>query len=74
MDSNSVTRVDDYVWDGGHIAAVRKAAKLSQQRLAEMIGCYQRDVWRWEHGAVEPSLSKLHRLARALDCTIDDLI
>lgn len=74
MDSNSVPRIDYYVWTGGHIAAVRKAANLSQRRLAEMVGCYQKDVWRWEHGAVEPSLSTLHRLAQALNCTIDDLI
>lgn len=74
MDNNSVPRVDDYVWTGGHIAAVRKAAKLSQRQLAAIVGCTQNNIFRWETGAVEPGAQKLYRLAQALDCTIDDLI
>lgn len=58
---------------GEKLKAARKAAGLSQVELAEMVGCTQKDISRWEAGR-EPKALTLKRLAQALGCSMDDLV
>lgn len=47
---------------------------LTQKELAEKIGCYPKDVCRWETGVRKPTAESLVKIAKALDCTLDDLV
>lgn len=58
---------------GEKLRAARKAAGLSQVELAEIVGCHQKDIARWENGR-EPKALTLKKLARALGCSMDDLV
>ena len=52
----------------------RKKLKLTQEELAEKIGVSQKDISRWENYMHKPSQDSLQKLAKALDCTVDDII
>lgn len=52
----------------------RKKLKLTQEELAEKIGVTQKDISRWENYMHKPSQDSLQKLAKALDCTVDDII
>lgn len=56
------------------LAAVRKSRNLTQLQLAEKAGVTQKDISRWEQGAIQPGTENLKKLATALDCKIDDLV
>ena len=56
------------------LAAVRKKAGFSQQKLSEMTGLSQAFISEIERGKKEPSLKTLSTLSFALDCEIEDLI
>ena len=56
------------------IARLRIARGLTQAQLADLVGCYQQAVNKWETGKRKPGLQSLLKLAHALDCSIDDLI
>lgn len=56
------------------IARRRIARGMTQQQLAEAIGCKQKDVARWETGSVTPRVDKMIRIAAALECGLDDLV
>lgn len=58
---------------GEKLKAARKAAGLTQAQLAEKVGCYQKDIARWEAG-LEPKALTLKKLAQALGCSMDDLV
>lgn len=58
---------------GDLIRSRRIASGMTQVQLAELIGCTQKDVSRWENGEREPGVSSLKKLAAALGCKIDDL-
>ena len=58
---------------GEKLREARKAAGLTQAQLAERVGCYQKDIARWEAG-LEPKALTLKNLAQALDCSMDDLV
>ena len=47
---------------------------MTQSELAAQIGCYAKDVSRWETGARTPGAESLAKLAEALGCTSDDII
>lgn len=51
----------------------RLALGLSQVALAEMLGTVQSAVSAWESGEKLPRASQLPALAKALQCSIDDL-
>ena len=51
----------------------RIALGLDQKDLAELLGCDNSTVCKWETGAALPQASKLPALAAVLGCTIDDL-
>lgn len=48
------------------LAAARRAAKLSQRALGKRVGLAQSHLSRIERGAVDPQLSNLLEIARAL--------
>ena len=56
------------------IARLRIARGLTQTQLAELIGCHQQSINKWETGKCAPGMQSLIKLARALGCSIDDLI
>ena len=55
------------------IKMMRKRKKLTQSELASMIGVSQQAVARWEKGDSSPTSNKLPKLARALNCKIEEL-
>ena len=55
------------------LARCRKAAKMSQNELAVLLGVGQSAVAAWETGVAYPTADKLPIIAKALGCTIDDL-
>nr|DAW29050.1 MAG TPA: Helix-turn-helix XRE-family like protein [Caudoviricetes sp.] len=56
------------------IAKRRMELGMTQQQLAEKVGCYAKDVSRWENGVFVPHVETMLKIATVLDCTIDDLV
>lgn len=56
------------------ITRQRMARGLTQAQLAEAVGCLQKDISRYEHGTRNPKPQILAKLAKALDCKMEDLI
>ena len=56
------------------MARARMAAGMTQERLAEAVGCLRKDISRWERGHHVPSGTTLAKIAKALGCTIEELI
>lgn len=52
----------------------RRAAKLSQEELAAMVGVSRQAVSKWELGDTTPEVDKLLALARAFGVTTDELL
>jgi transcriptional regulator with XRE-family HTH domain len=52
----------------------RKAARLTQQQLADKCGISRVTLARIETNACKPSLGTLCALSAALGCTVDDLL
>ena len=56
------------------IKRMRERAGITQVELAGMLGVNQSSVCQWENGQTLPKTSLLVPLAKALGCTIDDLL
>ena len=56
------------------LARLRLEKGLTQQQLAQKIGCMGKDISRWEHKVCKPGASYLAKLAVALDCSIETLL
>lgn len=56
------------------IRAVRIAAGMTQQQLADALGVAQQSVTRWETGEREPRVSTLRRIAAVLGCDVTALL
>ena len=56
------------------LARVRIARGLTQAQLAEMVGCAQAEVSRWERGTHVRGGQRLAQIAQALECRIEDII
>lgn len=56
------------------IAKRRIELGMAQQQLAEKVGCYAKDVSRWEKGVFMPHVETMLKIAAVLDCSIDDLV
>ena len=56
------------------LAQMRRERGMTQRELAAKIGCYAKDVSRWETGARTPGAESLAKLAAALGCSSDDII
>lgn len=59
---------------GEKLKAARLAAGMTQQNLADALGCKVKDVSRWENGHVEPRALTLKKMAQVLGCSMDDLV
>lgn len=59
---------------GGRIKELRKQAGLTQAQLAEELGCYAKDVCRWETGKYDPTIQYLKKLADVFGCGVDTLL
>lgn len=55
------------------IRKYRIACGYTQSELAEKLGIKQTTVAMWENGTNKPRSNMLPRIARALNCTIDEL-
>ena len=53
---------------------LRKSAGLTQAQLAARAGLYQQDISRWECGRVQPGISSLVKLTKALGVSVSQLI
>lgn len=56
------------------IAEVRQAAGLSQVQLVELSSIPRRTLQMWENHQSAPDIYKAYQLAKALNCTIEDLL
>lgn len=59
---------------GARLAALRKAAGLSQTELARAINVPQQTVGYWETAAVPPRSDVLPKLAKALGVSVEELL
>lgn len=60
----------DYI--GTKIKEIRKRKKISQEKLAEMVGMNQRSIVRLENSYSKPSIETLEKIAAALEVNIVD--
>jgi len=59
---------------GSHLASLRKAAALSQQQLADIVGVRQATVAAWERSATPPRGEFLVALSEALGVSLEELL
>lgn len=59
---------------GPRIKELRKQAHMTQAELAAKLGCYAKDICRWETGKYEPSIGNLKKLADVFGCGADTLL
>lgn len=59
---------------GEKLKAARKAAGLSQTQLAEAVGCFQKDISRYENSQREPGALMLKKMAEVIGCHMEDII
>ena len=57
-----------------NLKACRERAALTQQELAEIINVDRSAISKWETGEFLPRTDKLPAIAKALNCTIDELL
>jgi transcriptional regulator with XRE-family HTH domain len=57
-----------------NIKIIREENNLTQQELAEILGVSQSTVAMWETNNSLPRADKLPAIAKALGCTIDELL
>lgn len=58
---------------GDKLRAARKAAKLTQEELAEKIGVKRSVISKYENGIIDPSISQVQSIADALGTTMLDI-
>lgn len=59
---------------GKRIADLRRAAKLSQEELGNLVGAERRTIQRYENAVTDPRYADLLLLARALRVPVADLL
>jgi len=59
---------------GAYITILRKSKKMTQGKLAEILGISHQAVSNWERGAALPDITLLLDLANALGTTVDNLL
>ncbi len=52
----------------------RANANITQEKLAELLGIDRSAVAKWETGVALPRAELLPKVARALNCTVDELL
>ena len=58
---------------GQHIADLRRARKLTQEQLAEAVGCYVEFISLVERGVNAPSVAGLEKFAKVLSIEVKEL-
>jgi transcriptional regulator with XRE-family HTH domain len=69
-----MSRNDPRARDGNAIARRRIELCLTQQQLGDLIGASQRQISSWETRRYTPSSKSLAKLAKALSCSIEELM
>ena len=59
---------------GKRLAALRKARTMTQQVLADQVGCHVTMIRRYEANETQPTLEVIRKLARALSVSADALV
>lgn len=59
---------------GENLYNLRKAAKMSQEKLAEKMEVSRQSVSKWEHGESYPEMEKIMKLCSIFHCKINDLV
>lgn len=59
---------------GEQIRTARKAAKLTQEQLANKLGVMHSVISKYENDMIEPSITQLGKIAEALDVSIEYLL
>lgn len=57
-----------------NLKACRERASLTQQELADVLKIDRSAISKWETGEFLPRTDKLPAIAKALGCTIDELL
>ena len=59
---------------GENIRKARKAAGVSQKKLAESLQVYQKDISRWENGERTPTMEVFTKICRELNASADEIL
>jgi transcriptional regulator with XRE-family HTH domain len=59
---------------GKRLAALRKQRTMTQQALADAVGCHVTMIRRYEAGETQPTLEVIRNMARALSVSADALV
>ena len=59
---------------GENLYNLRKAAKMSQEKLAEKVDITRQSVSKWENGESYPEMEKIMKLCDVFHCKINDLV
>lgn len=57
-----------------NIAEARKKCGMKQEDLAKELGVDRSSVAKWETGKAMPRAKMLRKIAKVLNCTLDDLL
>ena len=55
------------------LQALRKANKMSQEKLADLLDVTRQSVSKWESGQTYPEMDKLLAMCKIFKCSLDDL-
>lgn len=59
---------------GDSIRKLRRSAKLTQEKFAEILEVSQQSVQKWESGSAVPEIDKLVKISEYFDLTLDSLV
>lgn len=59
---------------GKNIKAFREQKNLTQEQLAEQLNVTRQAVSNWETEKTQPDVETLHKIACALECSVEELI
>ncbi len=59
---------------GTRLAALRKQRTMTQQALADAVGCHVTMIRRYEANETQPTLEVIRNMARALSVSADSLV
>lgn len=60
--------------NGSAVSRLRIAAGFTQAQLAHLVGCRPQVISRWELGQSVPRADTVRGVARALGCSMEDLL
>ena len=57
-----------------NIQSMRIKANITQEKLSELLGIDRSTIAKWETGVALPRAELLPKVARTLNCTVDELL